>query len=139
MRSQLERIMVRHDLELNLVPFDDPSYSLLIRKALVAGMFMQVAKKKLGLNKNYLTIKDNQEVLIHPLTVLDTLNKHIGEWVLYNEFVLTLKNYIRTVTQIDPQWMVLLAPKYFNLDHFSKGDIKYSLERVWDKYNAKKN
>lgn len=138
-RSQLERIMVRHDLELNLVPFDDPSYSLLIRKALVAGMFMQVAKKKLRLNKNYLTIKDNQEVLIHPLTVLDTLNKHIGEWVLYNEFVLTLKNYIRTVTQIDPQWMVLLAPKYFNLDHFSKGDIKYSLERVWDKYNAKKN
>ncbi len=43
---------------------------------------------------HYLTIKDNQVVQLHPSTCLD----HKPEWVLYNEFVLTTKNYIRTVT-----------------------------------------
>jgi len=35
-------------------------------------------------------------VQLHPSTCLD----HKPEWVLYNEFVLTTKNYIRTVTDI---------------------------------------
>ena len=43
---------------------------------------------------HYLTIKDNQIVQLHPSTCLD----HKPEWVLYNEFVLTTKNYVRTVT-----------------------------------------
>lgn len=45
---------------------------------------------------HYMTIKDNQVVQLHPSTCLD----HKPEWVLYNEFVLTTKNYIRTVTDI---------------------------------------
>lgn len=124
-RSQLRRIMERNDLELTSTEFENPSYWDNIRKALTAGFFMQVAKKKSG-NKGFLTIKDNQDVLIHPLTVLAKEN----EWVIYNEFVLTLKNYIRTVTNIRPEWLIELAPKYYNLDHFSKGDVRLSLERV---------
>jgi len=45
---------------------------------------------------HYLTIKDNQIVQLHPSSCLD----HKPEWVIYNEFVLTTKNYIRTVTDI---------------------------------------
>lgn len=45
---------------------------------------------------HYLTIKDNQVVQLHPSTCLD----HKPDWVIYNEFVLTTKNYIRTVTDI---------------------------------------
>lgn len=51
---------------------------------------------------HYLTVKDNQVVQLHPSTVLD----HRPEWVLYNEFVLTTKNYIRTCTDIKPEWYV---------------------------------
>lgn len=124
-RSQLRRLMERYDLELVLTPFEDRNYWDNIRKALVAGFFMQVAKKKSG-NKGFLTVKDNQDVLIHPSTTLAKEN----EWVIYNEFVLTSKNYIRTVTNVRPEWLVELAPKYYNLDHFSRGDVKLSLERV---------
>lgn len=53
---------------------------------------------------HYLTVKDNQVVQLHPSTVLD----HKPEWVLYNEFVLTTKNYIRTCTDIKPEWYVSL-------------------------------
>ena len=49
---------------------------------------------------HYLTVKDNQIVQLHPSTCLD----HKPEWVLYNEFVLTTKNYIRTVTDIKAEW-----------------------------------
>lgn len=132
-RAQLRRIMERNDIDLNSTPFEDPSWAVNVRKALAAGFFMQVAKKK-SAGKGYLTIKDNQEVLIHPSTVLATES----EWVIYNEFVLTSQNYIRTVTTVRPEWLVEFAPKYYNLDHFGKGDVKLSLERVIDRVETMK-
>ena len=45
---------------------------------------------------HYLTVKDNQMVHLHPSTCLD----HKPEWALYQEFVLTTRNYIRTVLDI---------------------------------------
>ena len=44
-----------------------------------------------------------QVVQLHPSTCLD----HKPEWVLYNEFVLTTKNYVRTCTDIKAEWYVL--------------------------------
>ena len=41
-----------------------------------------------------------QVVQLHPSTCLD----HKPEWVVYNEFVLTTKNYIRTCSDIKPEW-----------------------------------
>lgn len=127
-RNQLERLMIRYNLELNTIDYDSPKYFDNIRKALAAGFFMQAAKKRSG-GKGYITVKDNQDVLIHPSTVLG----HDSEWVIYNEFVLTSKNYIRTVTSVRPEWLIELAPAYYDLDHFQKGDIKLSLERVQQK------
>lgn len=102
-RSQLLRIMEREDLEMMSTPFEDKKYYENIRRALCAGFFMQVAKKDTGGKSQYLTIKDNQNVLLHPSTVL----AHEAEWVLYNEFVLTTKNYIRTVTAVKPEWLLV--------------------------------
>ena len=55
---------------------------------------------------HYLTVKDNQVVQLHPSTCLD----HKPEWVLYNEFVLTTKNYIRTCTDVKPEWLIRSVP-----------------------------
>ena len=41
-----------------------------------------------------------QMVHLHPSTVLS--NK--PEWVIYNEFVLTTRNFIRVVTDIKGEW-----------------------------------
>lgn len=60
---------------------------------------------------HYLTAKDQQVVYLHPSTCLD----HKPEWVLYHEFVLTSKNYIRTVTDVKGEWLIDLAP------HVSRG------------------
>ena len=87
--------MEREEVELMSTAFEDKKYYEIIRRALVSGFFMQVAKKEAN-GKTYTTVKDNQTVLLHPSTVLG----QDSEWVVYNEFVLTTKNYVRTVTGV---------------------------------------
>jgi pre-mRNA-splicing factor ATP-dependent RNA helicase DHX15/PRP43 len=94
--------MEREDLELMSTPFEDKKYYENIRRALVSGFFMQVAKRD-GSGKTYVTVKDDQSVLLHPSTVL----AQEAEWVVYNEFVLTTKNFIRTVTAVKPEWLLV--------------------------------
>ena len=101
-RQQLKRIMETHELELVSTPFENKKYYENIRRALVSGFFMQVAKKESS-GKTYTTVKDDQSVLLHPSTVLG----QDSEWVVYNEFVLTTKNYIRTVTAVKPEWLLV--------------------------------
>ncbi|KAI9732377.1 MAG: DEAH-box ATP-dependent RNA helicase prp43 [Cirrosporium novae-zelandiae] len=128
-RMQLRRIMEREELELMSTPFEDKKYYDNIRRALLAGFFMQVAKKD-GTGKTYTLVRDHKDpVLLHPSTVLG----HESEWVLYNEFVLTTKNYIRNVTAIKPEWLLDIAPTYYDLSTFEKGDIKTSLQRVQER------
>ena len=79
---------------------DERKLFINIRRALVCGFFMQVAHKE-G-SAGYMTVKDNQAVLLHPSCGLDSS----PEWVIYNEFVLTTKAYIRTVTEVKPEWCV---------------------------------
>ncbi|CAG0916978.1 unnamed protein product [Notodromas monacha] len=123
-RSQLSRIMDRFDLKRTSTEFNSRDYYLNIRKALVAGFFMQVGHfERTG---HYLTIKDRQVVQLHPSTCLD----HKPEWVIYNEFVLTTKNYIRTCTDIKPEWLLKIAPVYYDLDSFPAGEAKRQLEQV---------
>lgn len=102
---------------------------------------MQVAH--LERTGHYLTIKDNQIVQLHPSTCLD----HKPEWVIYNEFVLTTKNYIRTVTDIKRKrmyascidyklsfvsfladWLLKIAPQYYDLNNFPQCEAKRQLE-----------
>lgn len=134
-RRQLQRLMEKHDLELVSTPFEDKNYHDNIRKALVSGYFMQVAKR-MSSSKGYVTVKDNQEVLVHPSSVLG----QDSDWVIYNEFVLTTKNYIRTVTSVKVDWLLELAPEYYSADAFNKGsyDVRMGLEQARNKISRKK-
>ena len=123
-RRQLERVCARLQIKLCSTPFHSPQYYPNLRKALVAGFFMQVAH--LEKNGQYLTVKDNQLVALHPSSGLG----HKPEWVLYQDFVLTSKNYIRTVTEVKGEWLVDIAPHYFDLSNFPMGGARRSLERL---------
>ncbi|KAI9439033.1 P-loop containing nucleoside triphosphate hydrolase protein [Lactarius indigo] len=132
-RSQLLRIMER--LEINVVTklYDDQTrHYMNIRKALVCGFFMQVAHKE-GDKGSYITIKDNQAVSLHPSCGLDTQ----PEWVLFNEFVLTTRAYIRTVTDIRAEWLLELTANYYDLGSFPDGEAKLALQRVLKKQIGK--
>eukprot|EP00117_Sycon_ciliatum_P007640 scpid39004/ scgid10659/ Putative pre-mRNA-splicing factor ATP-dependent RNA helicase DHX15; DEAH box protein 15 len=123
-REQLGRIMDRYNLRRSSTDFSSRDYYLNIRKALVCGFFMQVAHlERAG---HYLTVKDNQVVQLHPSTCLD----HKPEWVIYHEFVLTTKKYIRTVTDMKGEWLVRIAPHYYDLTNFPECEARHVLERL---------
>lgn len=64
---------------------------------------MQVAKKEVGQANAYITVMEKQPILMHTRTPLDKGS----EWVLYKEFILIAKNYICTLTKIEPEWLLV--------------------------------
>ncbi|KFG51362.1 ATP-dependent RNA helicase [Toxoplasma gondii p89] len=131
-RTQLQRTMERLSIPLNSTPYTSKEYYSNIRKALVAGYFMQVAH--LQRSGHYLTVKDNQTVALHPSTVLD----HKPEWVIYHEYVLTSKNFIRTITQVRGDWLLEQAPHFYNPDDFPECDAKKVLKKMIERQKKEK-
>lgn len=124
-RKQVERLLQRLNIPLISTPLTSPEYYNNIKKCLTAGLFMQVAH--LQRQGHYLTVKDNQVVAIHPSSVLN--NK--PPWILYNDFVQTTRNYVRTLTITHVEWLIELAPHYFDLDNFPEGETKKELESAY--------
>jgi pre-mRNA-splicing factor ATP-dependent RNA helicase DHX15/PRP43 len=124
-RGQLARVMQRQNIPLRSADIGSKTYYVNIRKALTAGFFMQIAH--LERTGHYLTVKDNQAVAIHPSCNLTSK----PEWVLFNEFVLTNKHYIRTCIAVDGDWLVELAPHYFDLSNFPVNDTRRALEGLY--------
>lgn len=129
-RQQLSRLMQRCELPLVSTDFSSRDYYTNIRKCITAGFFQQAAH--LQRTGQYLTVKDNQVVQLHPSTVLDSK----PTWVLYHEFVLTAKNYIRTATIVKPEWLLELAPHYYDMDNFPECEAKRELQRILMRANA---
>jgi len=99
-RSQLARIMRKYNLPLTSTDFNSKDYYTNIKRCLCTGFFMQAAHlERAG---QYLTVKDSQLVSLHPSSCLD----HKPEFVIYNEFILTQKQFIRTVLDVKPEWCV---------------------------------
>jgi len=120
-RRQLQAIMMRLGLEMNSNDFSSKEYYPSIRQAMLNGFFMQVAHFEP--QGNYLTVKDNQVVVLHPSTSLD----HQPQWIMYHEFVLTTQNFVRTITGVQGSWLVDIAPHYFDLAHFPECSAKRTL------------
>eukprot|EP01033_Poteriospumella_lacustris_P004330 gene4330-3094_t len=130
-RKQLVMIMDRYKMDIvsagrNLT---------MVRKCIVAGFYTNVAKK--DPQEGYKTIVENQPVFIHPSSALFNKNP---EWVLYNELVLTTKEYMRNVLAIDARWLVELAPSFYKKadpSKISKTKMKEKIEPLFDRYNPK--
>ncbi|OMH84727.1 putative pre-mRNA-splicing factor ATP-dependent RNA helicase [Zancudomyces culisetae] len=131
-RFQLESILSKSKIQMLSTDFHSPEYYVNIRKAVANGFFMQAAHLERS-GSLYLTLKDNQTVLLHPSTSFD--RKPV--WVVYNEFVLTTKNYIRTVTEVDPNWLLDACIPYFDLSVFPSCQAKRELEKLLLKKMAK--
>ncbi|KAJ4775920.1 RNA helicase-like [Rhynchospora pubera] len=105
-RDQLEGLLERVEIEIstNLNDLDT------IKKAITSGFFHHAAK--LQKNGSYRTLKNPQTVYIHPSSGLAQVHPR---WVVYHELVLTTKEYMRQVTELKPDWLVEIAPHYYQL------------------------
>jgi len=105
--------------------------STAIRKALVSGFFQHIAHLEVG-GKHYVTVRDQQVVNIHPSSQL----KHKPEWIIYNELVLTERNYVRTVSALRPEW-ILEEASQFMPKYCRQEDARKSIERTMEKMARK--
>lgn len=114
-RDQLEGLLERVEIELtsNMNDLDA------IKKAITSGFFPHSAK--LQKNGSYRTVKHPQTVHIHPSSGLAEV---LPRWVIYHELVLTTKEYIRQVTELKPEWLVEIAPHYYQMKDVEDGGAK---------------
>eukprot|EP01135_Chromosphaera_perkinsii_P011544 Nk52_evm2s2438 gene=Nk52_evmTU2s2438 len=103
-RQQLVDLCGRMKIELSSCGMD----TVPIRKTLVAGFFVNVAT--LQPDNKYRTMTSSSPVSIHPGSVLFGKKP---QCLLFNELVFTSKQYMREVSQVEPEWLTEVAPKYF--------------------------
>ena len=63
----------------------------------------------------YKTAKHAHTVYIHPSSVL-IKSEDPPEWVVYHELAFTTKEYMRMVLKIKSEWLIEIAPHYYNKD-----------------------
>eukprot|EP01061_Rhynchopus_euleeides_P002249 TRINITY_DN1172_c0_g1_i2.p1 TRINITY_DN1172_c0_g1~~TRINITY_DN1172_c0_g1_i2.p1 ORF type:complete len:722 (+),score=314.46 TRINITY_DN1172_c0_g1_i2:196-2361(+) len=132
-RNQLVNLCTRNSIPLVSPHHGDSTakegtyaYNNRIKKALLQGYFMQVAHKDVR-GTGYTTCKDDQPVHSHPSNYVEST----PEWLVYNEFVLTTKNWVRTVTRVEEDWIIDSCESYWtDMDEFNEGEVKRSLSRL---------
>lgn len=119
-RDQLEGLMERVEIE----PTSNPNDIVSIRKAFTAGFFYHVAKLSKG---GYKTAKHQQTVHIHPNS---SMFEEQPRWVLYFELVYTTKEFMRQVIEIDSQWLLEVAPHYYQAKEIEDSSKKKMPKKV---------
>jgi pre-mRNA-splicing factor ATP-dependent RNA helicase DHX16 len=105
-REQIEALCER----VEIVKGSNPSDMEGIGKSLTAGYFYNTAK--FSKNGEYKTVKHQHTVYIHPSSVFSR-QEEPPRWLLYFELAFTTKEYMRMVTPIVGEWLVQIAPHYY--------------------------
>jgi pre-mRNA-splicing factor ATP-dependent RNA helicase DHX16 len=104
-REQLEGLCDRVEVEITSTQDVD-----LVCKAMTAGYFYNTAK--LSKSGEFKTVKHQHTVYIHPSSVLSR-EEDPPRWLLYHELVFTTKEYMRMVAPIKGEWLIEIAPHYY--------------------------
>jgi pre-mRNA-splicing factor ATP-dependent RNA helicase DHX38/PRP16 len=83
-----------------------------VRKVICSAYFCNAASLK-GVG-TYMNVLTGTPAALHPSSSLCGLG-YTPEYVVYHELVLTSKEYMRTVTAVDAEWLAELGPMFFTL------------------------
>ncbi|KAH8795205.1 ATP-dependent RNA helicase DHX8 [Flagelloscypha sp. PMI_526] len=114
-RKQLVTIMESFKYDIISAGSD---YSL-VQKAICSGYFMNAAKK--DRQEGYKTLVQGTPVSIHPSSALFN---PAPEWLVYQELILTTREYGHIVTAIEPKWLTEFAPQFFKITDENKNSKK---------------
>ncbi|EFC50397.1 predicted protein [Naegleria gruberi] len=106
-REQLVQLMEKVEIEL----ISNSEDSEAIRKAITSGFFYNVATLE-GHTGSYRTMHKKQTVYIHPSSSKE--QKDPPKWVVFFELVLTTQEFMRQVIEIEPTWLLEIAPHLYN-------------------------
>uniref|UniRef100_UPI0037E71E04 DEAD/H (Asp-Glu-Ala-Asp/His) box polypeptide 32a n=1 Tax=Semicossyphus pulcher TaxID=241346 RepID=UPI0037E71E04 len=125
-RSELTDTLNRIELPISEPSFGTKTNTHNIKRALLAGFFMQIARDVDG-SGNYFILTHKHMAQVHLLSSYGAQSHKLGlpEWVVFHEYTLSENNCMRTVTEISPQVFIQVAPLYFfyNLPPSESKDI----------------
>jgi pre-mRNA-splicing factor ATP-dependent RNA helicase DHX16 len=116
-REQLEALLERVEIEHRSSAGDLDA----VRKAITAGFFRNTAQ--LRQDGSYRTVKSWRTVFVHPSSGMARVEPP-ARWVLYHELVETTKEYMRQVTELKPEWLLEIAPHYYQDKNLETPDLK---------------
>jgi pre-mRNA-splicing factor ATP-dependent RNA helicase DHX16 len=114
-RDQLKELLDRVEVVASSSP--DP---ILICKSILSGYFYNTARIQRN-GVSYRTVKNPMTVDIHPTS---SLFKQQPKWVVFHELAFTTKEYMRQVSEIEPAWLVEIAPHYYKKKDITEEKIK---------------
>ncbi|NP_001088262.1 putative pre-mRNA-splicing factor ATP-dependent RNA helicase DHX32 [Xenopus laevis] len=110
-RNELLDIMRRIELPLTGPAFGSDENVTNIKKSLLSGYFMQIARDVDGLG-NYIMLTHKQVGQLHPDSGFCNSAK-VPEWVLFHEFSVSERSCIRIVSEISPNLFMEFVPPYY--------------------------
>ncbi|XP_051883469.1 DEAD/H (Asp-Glu-Ala-Asp/His) box polypeptide 32a [Pristis pectinata] len=122
-RADLLDIMQRIELPISEPAFGTRKNSLNVKRALLSGYFMQIARDVDGLG-NYVMLTHKHVTQLHPFSSYHSTRLK-PEWVLFHEFTISENNCIRIISEVSPEMFVQLAPQYYfsNLPHSESKEL----------------
>nr|CAH8830671.1 unnamed protein product [Trichobilharzia regenti] len=102
-RDQFVALLDRVEIEL----VNNSNDHVNIRKAITAGFFYHTARFT---GNGYKTVKQKHTIYPHPNSCLA---EALPKWVIYHELVYTTKEFMRQVIEIEPKWLLEVAPHYY--------------------------
>ncbi|XP_061564224.1 DEAD/H (Asp-Glu-Ala-Asp/His) box polypeptide 32a isoform X1 [Cololabis saira] len=139
-RSELINTLNRIELPISVPCFGTKTNTNNIKRALLAGFFMQIARDVDG-SGNYFILTHKHMAQVHPRSGYGAQSHKLGlpEWVVFNEYNLS-QNSLRIVSEISPQVFIQMAPLYFfyNLPSSESKDIlQHMLESEGSRQSGK--
>ncbi|KAJ5498041.1 hypothetical protein N7453_007092 [Penicillium expansum] len=107
-RDQLLDIMTKQKMTLISCGTDWDT----IRKCICSGFFHQAARVK-GIGE-FINLRTSVTMALHPTSALYGIG-HVPEYVVYHELLLTSKEYMSTVTSVDPHWLAELGGVFYSV------------------------
>jgi len=103
-REQLVDMLEKVEIEQT----SNPNDLIAMQKSVLSGYFYHTAR--LRKDGSYVTVKHPHTVEIHPTSALFGQNPKL---ICYHELVLTTKEYMRQCIEVRPEWLLEVAPHFY--------------------------
>ena len=105
-----------------------------VKMSICSGFFDNVAHREVSNDGSYRTQVEGGIVYIHPGSALFQKQP---EWLMYNNLVLTTREYMRDCTVIDPRWLLDVAGNFYKQSdphYLSKRKKQEKIEPLFNRY-----
>ncbi|XP_064407786.1 ATP-dependent RNA helicase DQX1-like [Latimeria chalumnae] len=132
-RSDLLEVVQRIELPVSPPAFGTDENILNVKRALISGYFLKVARDVDGAG-NYLLLTHKHVAHLHPFSCYLTRRPlpRPPSWVLYHEFTISQDNCISVVSEIQLKMLVEFAPQYY-LSNLPASESRDLLMELWQK------